>query len=221
MTTRNKRKLAALNKENCEERPSSNLAQTSSARRSQEDYITQISGEIEGRVTKRLSKEFSRTENRILGALARLDDFLMNPLLPGHSGTTPELSRNALNTRQGTNEDDSQNDPRPEAGLFHGQMTQSSGPEERHDSPPINLWFDYHLVEQKFNDRLKQAKTTKEFWVFQDLGFWRASFLLLGFHRLSVLDFFFQRSSECAKACILRCFHQAVSGKPFWNTSTD
>ena len=57
----------------------------------------------------------------------------MNPLLPGHSGTTPEPSRHALNTSQGTNEDDSPNDPRPEAGLFHGQMTQNSGPEERHN----------------------------------------------------------------------------------------
>ena len=134
MTTRNKRKLAALNKENCEEHPRSNLAQNSSAPRSQEDYITQVSEEIEGRVTKRLlSNEFSRTENRILGALAQLDDFLMNPLLTGHSGTIPEPSRHALNTSQGTNEDDSQSDPRPEAGLFHGQMTQNSGPGESHD----------------------------------------------------------------------------------------
>ena len=133
MTTGNKRKLAALNEENCEEHPRSNLAQNSSAARSQEDYITQVSEEIEGRVTKSLSKEFSRTENRILGALARLDDFLMNPILPGHSGTTPEPSRNALNTSQGTNEDDSQNDPRPVAGLFHGQITQNSGPEDRRD----------------------------------------------------------------------------------------
>ena len=68
MTTRNKRKLAALNKENCEEHPRSNLAQNSSAPRPQEDYITQVSEEIEGMVTKRLSKEFSRTENQILGA---------------------------------------------------------------------------------------------------------------------------------------------------------
>ena len=134
MTTRNKKNLAALNKENCEEHPRSNLAQNSSASRSQEDYITQVSEENEGRVTKRLSKEFSRTENRILGALARLDDFLMNPLLPGHSGTTPEPSRHALNTSQGTNEDDYQNDPHPEAGLFHCQMTKNSGPEERHDT---------------------------------------------------------------------------------------
>ena len=57
----------------------------------------------------------------------------MNPLLPGHSGTTPEPTRNALNTSQGTNEDDSQNDRHPEAGLFHGQMTQNSGPEDGHD----------------------------------------------------------------------------------------
>ena len=72
--------------------------------------------------------------NRILGALARLDYFLMNPLLPGHSGTTPEPTRNTLNTSQGTNEDDSQTDPHPDAGLFHGQMTQNFGPEDGHDT---------------------------------------------------------------------------------------
>ena len=110
------------------------MAQNSNALRSQEDYITQVSEEIEGRVTKRLSKEFSRTENRILGALARLDDFLMNPLLQGHSGATPEASRNPLSTSEGTNEDDSQHDPHPEAGLFHGQMTRNSDPEDGHDT---------------------------------------------------------------------------------------
>ena len=134
MTTRNKRKLAALNKENCEENPRSNMAQNSGAPRSQEDYITQVSEEIEGRVTKRLSKEFSRTENRILGALARLDDFLMNPLLPGHSGTTAEPTRNTLHNNQGTNEDGSHNDPHPEAGPFHGQTTRNVSLEEDHDS---------------------------------------------------------------------------------------
>ena len=147
MTTRNKRKLAALNKENCEEYPRSNLVQNSSAPRSQEDYITQVSEEIEGKVIKRLSKEFSRTENRILGALARLDDLLMNPLLLGHSGTTPEHTRNALNTSQGTNEDDSQNDPHPEAGLFRGQTTQNSGPEDGHDiNRQIRKWCEAPLL---------------------------------------------------------------------------
>ena len=89
----------------------------------QEDYITQVSEEIEGRVTKELPQEFSRTENGILGALARLDDFLMNPLIQGHSGTVPETSRNAFHTSQGINEDDSQSDPHPEAGIFNKQNT--------------------------------------------------------------------------------------------------
>ena len=127
MATRSKRKVAALNKENCEEHPRSNLASNSSVPRSQEDYITQVSEEIEGRVTKKLSQEFSRTENRILGALARLDDFLMNPLLQGHSGTTPETSRNVFSINQGANEDDSQSDPHPEAGLL------TSDRENHHD----------------------------------------------------------------------------------------
>ena len=122
MATRDKRKLAAINKENCDEHPRSNLAQNSKHPRSQKDYITQVSQEIMGRVTKRFSKENSTTESRILGALARLDDFLMNPLLQGHSGTTTEAPGNALSTNQGTNEDNSQNDPHPEAGLFHSQM---------------------------------------------------------------------------------------------------
>ena len=105
----------------------------SSAPRLQEDYITQVSEEIEGGVTKRLSKEFSRTENHILGALARLDDFLLIPLLHGCSGTTPEPSQNALSISQGTNEDDFQNDPHPEAGLFHGQLTQNTDLGDDHD----------------------------------------------------------------------------------------
>ena len=132
-TPRNRRKLAALNKENCEKLPRSNMAQNSSVPRSQEDYLTQFSEEIEGRIAKKLSQEFSRTKNRILGALARLDDFVMNPLLQGYSGTAPETSRNELSTSERTNEDDSQSDPHPEAGIFHNQTTQNSGPEDGHD----------------------------------------------------------------------------------------
>ena len=92
--------------------------QNSNVPRSHEDYITQVSEEIKGGVTKKLSQEFSRTENRILGALARLDDFLMNPLLQGYSGTTPETSRNMFSINQGTNEDDSQSNPHPQVGLL-------------------------------------------------------------------------------------------------------
>ena len=117
-TLRNERKLAALNKENCEEHSRSNLAQNSNVSRSQEDYITQVSQQVESRVTKKLSQEFSRMESHILGALSHLVDFLLNPLIEGHSRTTPQTSRNAYGTKQRTNEDDSQSDPHPEAGTF-------------------------------------------------------------------------------------------------------
>ena len=122
MATRNKRKLATLNRENCEEHPRSNLAQNTNVPSCQEDYITQVSEESEGRATKKLSQEISRTENRILGALARLDGFLMNPLLQGHSATTSETSRNMCSIKQRTNEDDSQCKLHPEVGpLNSGQ----------------------------------------------------------------------------------------------------
>ena len=110
------------------------MAQNSNVPRSHENYITHVSEEIEGRVTKKLSQEFSRTENRILGTLSLLDDFLMNPLIQGHSGTAPETSRNAYGTNQGTNEDESQSDPHPEASIFRSQTTQNSGPEDGHDT---------------------------------------------------------------------------------------
>ena len=134
MATRNRRKLAALNKKNCEERPRINFPQNSNVPRSQEDYITQGSEEIEGRVTKKLSQEFSRTETRILGALARIEGFLMDPRVQDHSGTVPETSRNVFSISQGTNEDDSQSNFDPEAGVFNHQKTQNSGPQDGHDS---------------------------------------------------------------------------------------
>ena len=101
------------------------MAQNSNVAGSQEDYIPQVSEEIEGKVTKKLSQEFSRTENRILGALARLDEFIRNPLFQGHSGTAPEAFRNAFGKNQGKNQDDSQSDAHPEPGISLSQTTQT------------------------------------------------------------------------------------------------
>ena len=132
-TLRNKSKMAALNKENREEQPGSILAQNSNVPRSQEVYITQVSDRIEGGVTKKLSEEFSRTKNCILGALSRLDDFLMNQLLQSYSGTAPEMSRHAFSTNQGTYGDNAQSDPLPEEGIFQNQTTRNSDPEDGHN----------------------------------------------------------------------------------------
>ena len=130
----NKQELAALNKEDHEENLRSTLAQNTIVPRSQEDYITQVSEEIEDRVTNKLSKEFSRTETRILGSLSRLDEFLLNPLIHGHSGSAPETSRNAYGVNQGTDEDDSQNDPHSDARVSQSHTTQNPGPEDAYDT---------------------------------------------------------------------------------------
>ena len=58
---------------------------------------------------------------------------LIKPLIQSYPGTALETSRNVFNASQGTNEDDSQSNPHPEAGIFNNQMTQNSGPEDGHD----------------------------------------------------------------------------------------
>ena len=74
--------------------------------RIREDYLTQTSEEIEGRVTKNVSQEFIWIENCILGVLARLDVFFQNPQSRARSEPVPETSRNLSGENQGTNKDD-------------------------------------------------------------------------------------------------------------------
>ena len=57
----------------------------------------------------------------------------MNPLIQGHSVTTPDMSRNAFSTNQGTNDEDSQKHPHPEAGIFGNQTMRNSCQEDRRD----------------------------------------------------------------------------------------
>ena len=133
-TLRNKRKLAGVTREAQEENPRNGQSRNTSIPRINEEYITQVSEEIEGRVTEKLSQEFSRTESRILGALSKIDEFLSNQQIQTHSRTVPGTFRNTNVENQGTNEDDSQSDPHPEAGSFRGQITQNSGPKDCRDS---------------------------------------------------------------------------------------
>ena len=128
-TLRNKRKLAAVTRETQEEHLRNGQSRNTSVPRINEEYITQVSEEIEGRVTKKPSQELSRTQSRILGALSKLDEFLLNQQIRTHSGTVPETFRNTNVDNQRTNEEDSHSDPHPEAGLFRSQTTQNSGPE--------------------------------------------------------------------------------------------
>ena len=77
-------------------------------------YISQVSEEIEGRVTKKLSKEFSRTQSRILGALSKLDELLLSPQVRTCSVAVPRTSRNNNSENRETTGDRSSDDPCPE-----------------------------------------------------------------------------------------------------------
>ena len=112
-TLRNKRKLAAVSRETPESTRNGRAPSVLDPELTQE-YISQVSEEIEGRVTKKLSKEFSRTESRILGALSKLDELLLNPQVRTCSVVAPGTSRSNNLDNQGTNEDRPSDDPGPE-----------------------------------------------------------------------------------------------------------
>ena len=79
-----------------------------------QEYISQVSEEIKGRVTKKLLKGFSLTESRILGALSKLDEFLLNPQVRTCSVAVPGTSRNSDSENREPTGDRSRNDPCPE-----------------------------------------------------------------------------------------------------------
>ena len=115
-TLRNKRKFAAVARETQKQHPRNGQSRNTSVPRINQEYIRQLSEEIEGKVTKKLSQEFSRTESRILGALSKIDEFLLNSQIRTHSGTFPGTFRNTNVKNQEPNEDRSQDDPHPEVG---------------------------------------------------------------------------------------------------------
>ena len=112
-TLRKKWKLAAVSRET-QEYPRSSQSQYSSAPVITEEYKGQVFEEIEWKITKKLSQEFSRTDSRILGALAKLDGILLNPQVRTFSGTVPGTFQNVNVENQELSGDRSQNDPRPE-----------------------------------------------------------------------------------------------------------
>ena len=126
-TLRNKRKLAAVSRE------TPNGSRDSRRRKKldpelTQDYIPQFSEEIEGRVTKKLSKEFNKTESRILGPLSKLDEFLLNPQVRTCSVAAHGTSRNANSDYREIHADRSSNDPYPEGGYsphHSGQLNSS------------------------------------------------------------------------------------------------
>ena len=111
-TLRNMRKLVAVPKEAQAHSRDSQSQETSVS--GIIEYISQVSEEIESRVPKNLSQDFSMTESRSMGALSKLNEFLLNPQVRKISGTVSRTSRNNdLENREPIG-DHFQIDPHPE-----------------------------------------------------------------------------------------------------------
>ena len=137
-TLRNKKKLAAVSRETPEGSGSSRRQNVLDPELTQ-DYISQVSEEIEGRVTKKLSKEFNKTESRILGALSKLEELLLNPQVRTCSVAGTSGDNNSEN--QETTGDRFFDDPCPEEGFFSHHSGRMYSPET--ETNPHNFLFPF------------------------------------------------------------------------------
>ena len=143
-TLRNKRKLAAVSRETPAGSRGSRRRNVLDPELTQ-DYISPVSEEIEGRVTKKLSKEFNKTESRILGALSKLDEFLLKPQVQTCSLAAHGTSRNSDSENRETHGDRSSNDPYPEVGFFPHHFGQLNSPEAETNSQMVTKKYP-HMV---------------------------------------------------------------------------
>ena len=142
-TLRNRRKLGAVSRETPEGTRSSR-AQNVLGPELAHDYISQVFEEMEGRVTKKLSKEFSKTESRFLGALSKLDEFLLNPRVRTCSVAVPGISRNKNSETREITGDRSSDDRCPEVGYFSHHSGHLNSPEAEtnpHSCPRVNIKY--------------------------------------------------------------------------------
>ena len=104
-----------------------------------QEYISQVSEEIESRITKKFSREFSRTESRILGALSKLDEFLLNPQVRTCSVAVPGTSSNNDSENREPTGDRSLGDPCPDVvfSTYQSSSLNNLGQEETHHSAVI------------------------------------------------------------------------------------
>ena len=132
---KNKRKLAAVSRETPEGSRSSR-GQSELDPDLTQDYISQVSEEVEGRVTKKLSKEFNETTSRILGALSKLDEFLLNPQVRTCSVAVQGTSRNANSENRKLMGIAPQTIPIPKWGIFLITLAGSIAQRQR----PTHTW---------------------------------------------------------------------------------
>ena len=195
-TLRNKRKLAAVSRETPESTRNSR-GQNTLDLESTQDYISQVSEEIEGRVTKKLSKEFSRTESRILGALSKLDEFLLNPQVRTCSVAVPGTSRSNNSENRETTGDRSSDDPCPQVRYSSRHSGHLNSPEAENyphsGVTSFQLWWAYEQIRSSKSAVEKTASSELDN---LSTSFLCNKFILLRFSTLTFLTSCLQRTSS-------------------------
>ena len=121
-----------------------------------QEYISQVSEEIERNVTGELSKEFSRTESRILGALSKPDKFLLNPQFRTFSVAILGTSRSNGSESRNPTGDCSLCDPSPEAvfSASHSGDLNDSEHEETHQSSNPSYYTPKRAVQFPYSENI-------------------------------------------------------------------
>ena len=132
-TLRNKRKLAAVSREAPENTRHIQSQSTLDPGMAQE-YTSQVSEEVEGKVTKKLSEKFSQAESRILDVFSNLDVVLLDPQVRTCSVAVPGTSRNNDSENREPTADRSLGNSCPEAvfSTYHSCILNDSEQEETH-----------------------------------------------------------------------------------------
>ena len=172
-TLRNKQKLAAASRET-QENTRYGQSQNTSTRGMTVEYMTQVSEEIERRVTKKLSQEFSRTESPIVGALSKLDEFLLIPQVRTCSVAVPGTSRNNDSEKREPTGNRSLNDPYPEVEFFACRTSNltDSDPEETSHRGPVALLYFLSIFSFQF-DQIEENSSMFCLYCFLALLHWR------------------------------------------------
>ena len=172
-TLRNRRKLAAFSRETPENTRNSQSQNRLDPEMAQE-YISQVAEEIEGRLTKNFSKDFSRTESGSLVALSKLDEFLLNSQFRKCSVAVPVTTKNSDSGNRQPKGDRSPGDPCLEAmisshhsGKIKGSNVEeyphmvTRGPEEIRNCPHtvtgIRGEIPYHPLELHQENKRRRA----------------------------------------------------------------
>ena len=108
--------LAAVNRDNEEPDSRNKFPRNTKYYWINEQYITQVSEEVKGRLTKQIFYEFSRLVSRILRAVSNEYKFLLDLQVQVQSGSVPWTPLDIEKENQEHNEDRSQDDAHFEGG---------------------------------------------------------------------------------------------------------